>query len=103
MTVVQTCALPILVVADHSDGLGFFQMIQSGDPVIVENTQTRKWHEMINAGGQEAVSATLEMIGAFSQDKFPMQTNDPDLMWPIWKDIVANAEKYNDPEKLRPL
>ena len=91
--------LDFVVVADHSDGLGFFQMIHSDHPIIKENDQTRKWHEMINAGGQEAVAATIEMIGAFSQDKFPMQTNDPDLMWPIWKDIVANAEKYNDPGK----
>ncbi|MGI9308340.1 MAG: DUF3604 domain-containing protein [Gammaproteobacteria bacterium] len=89
--------LDFVVVADHSDGMGFFQLIESGDPSIMDNEQMASWHHMIKEGGQSAVNAALELIMAFSQDKFPIPTNDPEAMWPVWNDMVAAAEKYNDP------
>jgi len=91
--------LDFVVIADHSDGLGFFQAIKNGAPEIMENPQLAKWHEGINAGGKAAVETTLEMIGAFSQDQFPIPTNDHEMMWPFWSNIVENAEKYNEPGK----
>jgi hypothetical protein len=79
--------------------MGFFQLVAQGDPSIMGNDQMRKWHEMVTAGGDESVAAALEMIMAFSQDRFPVATNNPDFMWPVWNEMVAAAEKYNDPGK----
>jgi hypothetical protein len=42
--------LDFLVVADHSDGFGFFPLIIGGDPKIMADPQGRKWHDMINFG-----------------------------------------------------
>jgi hypothetical protein len=63
--------LDFLVVADHSDNMGFFPKLQGGAPYVLANEKGRRWHRMIHAGGQEGVKAAAEIIGAFSQGKFP--------------------------------
>src|SRR5579862_5264050 len=42
--------LDFLVVADHSDGFGFFPLILGGDPKIMADPQGRRWNEMIQNG-----------------------------------------------------
>jgi len=91
--------LDFVVLADHSDGMGFFQMFQSGDPVIMSDEKGRRWHNLINEGGQSSVDAAMEIITTFSQGQMPWATNDPELMTPVWEEVVEAAEKYNDPGK----
>ena len=42
--------LDFLVVADHSDGFGFFPLMMSGDPTILADPQGRRWYDMIRRG-----------------------------------------------------
>ncbi len=88
-----------VVIADHSEGMGFFDMFASGDPAIMNKEEGRRWNKAINEGGQASVDAALEIITLFSQGKFPWQTNDPKLMKPIWHNVIEAAETYNDPGK----
>jgi hypothetical protein len=67
--------LDFLVVADHSDGFGFFPMILAGDPKIMADPQGRKWHELIRSG--KGAEAALEIVsifskGAISKEIFPV-------------------------------
>jgi hypothetical protein len=55
--------LDFLVVADHSDAMGLFPLIESGDPVIMADPQGRKWHDMIKAG--QGAEAALDLIRSF--------------------------------------
>src|SRR5574339_650661 len=48
--------LDFLVVADHSDGMGFFPLLMSGDPALLATEQGKKWYDMIK-GGQGAAAA----------------------------------------------
>jgi hypothetical protein len=89
--------LDFLVIADHSDGYGMFKKILSGDPYITSNETGRRWHQMFNAGGQEAVKATLELIDLFSRGEVPFDFNDPGMRGDVWEDVIGAAEKYNDP------
>jgi hypothetical protein len=91
--------LDFVVIADHSDGMGFFQMLATGDPAMMDAEEGRRWHQAINEGGQAAVDAALELITAFSQGKAPWKTNDPDLMRPLWDDVIKTADQYNEPGK----
>jgi Protein of unknown function (DUF3604) len=86
-----------LVVADHSDGMGFFPAMLAGESWVMEKEEGRRWRKMVEDG--EGVKAALEIIGLFSQGKFPYETNDPELARPIWEDVVDAAEKYNEPGK----
>ena len=42
--------LDFLVVADHSDGFGFFPQLMSGDPEVLATEQGRRWYDQIKAG-----------------------------------------------------
>ena len=42
--------LDFLVVADHSDGLGFFPRLLSGDPKLLADDTARRWYGWIQEG-----------------------------------------------------
>ena len=74
-------------------------MFASGDPMMMEKEEGRRWNKAINEGGQASVDAALEIITMFSQGKMPWKTNDPDLMKPVWHQTIEAAEKFNEPGK----
>jgi hypothetical protein len=90
--------LDFLVVADHSDNIGFFPALFRGDPKVLAHETGRRWYDMIK-GGQGA-NAAVEIIVAFSQGTFPS-----DLMFfpgtpgfrTAWDETIEAAEEYNDP------
>jgi hypothetical protein len=92
--------LDFLVVADHSDNMGFFPRLYAGDPAMLADPTGRRWYDMVQAGGQKGVEAAVEIIVAFSSNEFP-----PALaMLPgtaayrsAWDLTIAAAEKYNEP------
>jgi hypothetical protein len=91
-----------LVIADHSDGMGFFNDLAAGDPDILKFDQARPWYDGLMAGGEASVAAALDLIGTFSQGKI-----DPEMMAEyspggrtyesIWEKVVDAAERFNDP------
>ncbi|MDX2416953.1 MAG: DUF3604 domain-containing protein [Xanthomonadales bacterium] len=92
--------LDFLVVADHSDNMGFFPKLQAGAPYVMASEKGRRWHDMIAQGGQVAVNAAAEMIGAFSQNQFPKElTSSPGtgLYRATWDDLINAAEDANEP------
>jgi hypothetical protein len=92
--------LDFLVVADHSDNMGWFPELFAGNPDMMANPQARKWHDMVNAGGQTAVAAAIEIIEAFSQGTFPMETASlpgTRTYASAWETAIKAAEEFNDP------
>jgi hypothetical protein len=90
--------LDFLVVADHSDNMGFFPDLAAGKPAILADPTGRKWHDMMHSG--RGADAAIEIIVAFSQGTFPK-----DLMYfpgtrayrGAWQETIAAAEQYNEP------
>ncbi len=92
--------LDFLVVADHSDNMGFFPRLFAGDPSFLADPTGRRWYDMIKAGGQEGVKVAVEVISAFSQDTFPpalASLPGTPAYRSAWETTVKAAEKYNDP------
>jgi hypothetical protein len=56
--------LDFLMVADHSDNMGFFPRLNSGEPSMLADPTGRRWYDMIQAGGQQGVAAAVEFIQA---------------------------------------
>jgi hypothetical protein len=91
-----------LVIADHSDGMGFFNDLAAGEPAILKFDQAKPWFEGLQAGGDASVAAALSLIGTFSQGEI-----DPEMMAEyspggkiyasIWERVVDAAERFNDP------
>jgi len=63
--------LDFLVVSDHSDNMGFFPKLLSGDPSMLADPTGRRWYDMIEAGGQEGVKAAVEIVQALTQNNMP--------------------------------
>jgi hypothetical protein len=92
--------LDFLVIADHSDNMGFFPALFSGKPEMLADPTGRKWYDMVKTGGEEGVKAALEIIDNFSRGTFP-----PALQFlpgsegyrSTWEQIINAAEKYNEP------
>jgi hypothetical protein len=92
--------LDFLVVADHSDNMGLFGRILASDPSILADPDSRRLHDQIQAGGEGAASAALELIDRFSKGTLP------DPMWSLpgsrayrsaWQDTIDAAEQFNEP------
>jgi hypothetical protein len=61
--------LDFLVVADHSDNMGFFPDLFAGTPDLLSDPTGRKWYDMIKSG--KGGEAAIEIIVAFSHGTFP--------------------------------
>jgi len=91
-----------LVIADHSDGMGFFSDLAAGDPAIIKFEQGKRWYAGLQKGGDASVAAALDLITTFSQGKINPQmmgeySPGGKIYQSIWDDVVDAAERYNDP------
>jgi len=92
--------LDFLVVADHSDNMGFFPRLLAGDPDMLADPTGRRWYDLIQKGGQEAVKVAVEVIVAFSQNTFPpalASLPGTDAYRSAWEETVTAAETHDDP------
>jgi hypothetical protein len=92
--------LDFLVVADHSDNMGFFPRLFAGDPGMLADPTGKRWYGMIQEGGQTAVQVAVEVIIAFSQGTFPealASLPGSRAYRAAWDEAIEAAELYNDP------
>jgi len=97
-----------LVIADHSDALGFVQDLAAGAPGILAFEEGRRWHAGLEQGGDAAVAATLDLITTFAQGKIPqalMADYSPGAKKyrAVWEHVVNAAEEYNEPGRFTAL
>ncbi len=90
--------LDFLVVADHSDGFGFFPLLLNGDPTVMADPQGRKWNEMIHSG--KGMEAALDIIHSFAKgtiSKAIMPVPGTKAYRNAWQETIKAAEAFNDP------
>jgi hypothetical protein len=89
--------LDFLVVADHSDGMGFFPQLMGGDPALLATPQGRKWYDQIK-GGQGA-EAAIDIITSFGKGQLPKGFPVPGTASyrNAWQETIKAAEAYNEP------
>ncbi len=90
--------LDFLVVADHSDNMGFFPDLFAGKPELLAHPTGRKWYDMIQSG--KGAEAAIDIIGNFAQGTFPKEL----MYFPgtpsyrsAWQETIAAAEHYDEP------
>lgn len=90
--------LDFLVVADHSDNMGFFPDLFAGSPTILSDPKGKEWYDKVQSGA--GMEVALEIIDAFSRGTFPehiMYYPDTKMYRSAWDKTIDAAEKYNDP------
>jgi hypothetical protein len=90
--------LDFLVVADHSDNMGFFPDLLAGKTEMLADPTGRKWYDMIQSG--KGGDACMEIVGSFSQGKFPpalASLPGSRAYRGAWKETIDAAEAFNEP------
>ncbi len=90
--------LDFLVVADHSDNMGWFPDLFSGSPRLLADPTGREWYNKVREG--KGMEVALAVIDSFSRGEFP----EAMMYYPhtkpykeAWGRTIDAAEKYNDP------
>ncbi|MBB3020497.1 hypothetical protein FHR70_003583 [Microvirga lupini] len=92
--------LDFLVVADHSDNMGFFPDLLGGKPEVLADPTGRRWYDMIQSG--RGAEAAIDIIFSFTQGTYPK-----DLIYApgtrayrgAWQETIKAAEEANDPDR----
>lgn len=90
--------LDFMVVADHSDNMGFFPDLFAGKPEMLADPTGRKWYDMIQSG--KGADAAMEIIVAFSQGTFPrkiMSLPGTAAYRSAWRETIKAADDANEP------
>jgi hypothetical protein len=89
--------LDFLVVADHSDGMGFFPQLMGGDAELLATTQGRKWYDEIRGG--KGAAAAIDIIESFGRGQMPKGFPTPGTAAyrNAWQQTIKAAEAYNEP------
>lgn len=89
--------LDFLVVADHSDGMGFFPQLMGGDEELLGTAQGRKWYDLIRGG--KGADAAMDIIVSFGKGQMPNGFPRPGTTAyrNAWQETIKAAEAYNEP------
>jgi hypothetical protein len=86
-----------LVVADHSDGMGAMNEIVGGNPQLLRDPRVKDWNQRVNAGGETALMATMDIIESFAGGQIPPVLLDERFAQSIWGEYLETAEAFNEP------
>jgi Protein of unknown function (DUF3604) len=92
--------LDFLVVADHSDNMGFFPDLFAGKPEMLADPTGRKWYDMLQSG--KGAEAAIEIIMSFSHGTFPktlMYFPGTRAYRNAWQETIKAAEEFNEPRR----
>jgi hypothetical protein len=97
-----------LVVADHSDGMGFFGDIATGKPELMAYEQSARWIKAFEEGGDKAVKASLDLITKFSNNQidpemFKLYSPGSKPFKNLWEKVIDDAEAFNNPGQFTAL
>lgn len=90
--------LDFLVVSDHGEFMGVVPKIFQGDPLVTGTPTGKRYKQMADAGKQLQVFE--ELIAQVNKVKPPNpDLNNPKINRTIWGEIIAAADRHNEPGK----
>jgi len=85
--------LDFLVVADHSEYMGLFPMLEQGHPDLLASETGRRWAQLMKEGRRGQVGAEFAMGLPSGRELI----KSPAFQRSVWDRVIANAERYDDP------
>ena len=71
--------------------------IVAGEATLMRDPTVADWNRRLNQGGETALMATMDVIGAFSGGNIPGVIQDPRFVQSIWDEYVETADRFDDP------
>ena len=96
--------LDFLVIADHTDNMGFFPDLLAGADHVVSDPTGKRWYDQLMGG--EGAMVAMEIIQTFSIGEFPeslLYSPESKAYKDVWDDNLKEAEANNDPGKFTAL
>lgn len=85
--------LDFLVLADHSEYMGLYPMLEAKDPDLLANATGKRWAKLIEDGKRAQVGAEFAMGLPSGQDLIA----SPAFARSVWRRVIENAERHDDP------
>ena len=85
--------LDFLVLADHSEYMGLYPMLEAKDPDLLANATGARWAKLIAEGKRAQVGAEFAMGLPSGQDLIA----SPAFQASVWKRVIENAERHDEP------
>ena len=85
--------LDFFLLSDHAMYLGVMPRLDAGDPLARRTEGAERWYQLRQQGNYQQVFAEFGQSVLANEPAF----EDRELLTAVWKDVVANAERYNDP------
>ena len=99
--------LDFLMVADHAENLGAVPRLAAGDPRVEASEDGQRWAEVLasipalpdilNAADPEGFDQGNRELGIAKASWQAGYTIDDDFRREVWHEVIAVAEKHNDP------
>ena len=106
--------LDFLVVSDHAANLGVMARLAAADPLLLNTEQGQTWLDRFNASHEETTRALNATQNGFIRRMRTVFYNtggkknlwqyftsprmsDPVFRQSVWAEVIANAERHNDP------
>lgn len=86
-----------MMVADHSDAMGVMSAVLEGKSSLMTDPTLKRWHEGMQAGGEDASKVVMEIITLQGQGKLPEAMTDTKVQMDTWKDMTEIVESHNKP------
>ncbi|MEZ4281520.1 MAG: DUF3604 domain-containing protein [Myxococcota bacterium] len=85
--------LDFLVVADHSEYMGLYPMLEAKDPDLMANPTGARWAGLIAEGKRAQVGSEFAMGLPSGQDLI----QSPAFQRSVWQRVIENAERHDAP------
>lgn len=101
--------LDFLMVADHAENLGVIPRIAAGHASVPVTEQSKRWaqifaqliplRDVLNAENAEAFDRGYKLVMSAKASWQGDYAIDEQFKRSVWNDVIANAERHNDPGK----
>ena len=85
--------LDFLVVADHSEYMGLYPMLEEGQPDLLASETGERWARLLEEGKRSQVGAEFALGLPAGRDLI----GSPAFQRSVWDRVIANAERFDDP------
>jgi hypothetical protein len=89
--------LDFVVIADHAEAIGGSIAMYEGNPELMVDPTLKRWHEMLNVGGETAFQAVMELINAAGTNTVPPLLFSKNIFRSTWEKLNETTDRFNEP------